>query len=458
MIFDRNPREVPPVETSFRRIQTPIPAPGTRELLERLESCEARSMQGQLPLIWDRAEDFSVYDAAENRWIDCTSAAFLTNVGHSNQRILAAIRNAVDQSLIHCYVYANEVRIRYQERLIEWAGWPFTKSYLVSTGSEATEAAFKIMRMEGQRRGKRRLGVLCLEGNFHGRTTGAQMMSGNPTAREWLGFMDPDIHHLPFPYPWVMEGQDPAAFFEEGIQLLVNQGLDPSRDLCGIMLETFQGWGAVFYPDDYVAAVKAFCKEVGVILAFDEMQAGFGRTGRDFGFQHYDVEPDLICCGKGMSGGLPLSGVLGRSELLDVAPTGSMSSTHSANPLACAVSLAVLDEMVERDLSVESARKGELLHRGLSELRETFPDRISMVLGRGLLAAVIMRDPVTGLPDARIASLVSVRCMEKGLLVVHTGRESIKISPPLTISDEAVLEAVEVLGEAIGEVSAEVDC
>ena len=129
MIFDREPRDVPLVATAYRRIQTPIPAPGTRELLERLEACEARSMQGMLPLVWDRAEGFSIYDTAGNQWIDFTSAAFLTNVGHANQRVVAAVRDAINHPLIHSYVYVNEIRIRYQERLIEWAGAPFTKSW-----------------------------------------------------------------------------------------------------------------------------------------------------------------------------------------------------------------------------------------------------------------------------------------------------------------------------------------
>ena len=455
MTFDREPTVVGTVDTEYRTIRTAIPAPGTRDLLERLERCEARSMQGQLPLVWDRAEDASVYDAAGNRWIDCTSAIFLANVGHSNPRVLAAIRDATERPLLSCYAYANEIRITYQERLVAWAGPPFEKSYLVSSGSEATEAAFKMMRMDGARRGKRRLGLLCLEGNFHGRTIGSQMMSGSAAGREWIGHMDPDIHHLPFPYPWDLEGREPASFFEEGLLRLTDQGIDPMNDLCGVMLETFQGWGAVFYPDEYVRAVEAFCREAGVVLAFDEMQAGFGRTGRDFGFQHYGVTPDLVCCGKGMSGGLPLSGVLGRADLVDVAPEGSMSSTHSANPLACAAALAVLDEMVDRDLSAESARKGEILHGGLAEVREANPERVSMVLGRGLVAAVLIRDPETGLPDGPFASRVAERSMHKGLLVVHTGRESIKIGPPLTIEDGAVVEAVEVLGEAIAEIAEE---
>ena len=453
--FEIEPVAVEEVETAYRSIRTPIPAPGTRELLERLERCEARSMQGQLPLVWDRADGFSVFDAAGNRWIDCTSAIFLANVGHSNPRVLTAIREAAERPLLSCYAYPNEVRASYQERLVSWAGPPFEKSYLVSSGSEATEAAFKLMRMDGLRRGKRRLGVLCLEGNFHGRTTGSQMMSGSPAGREWIGYQDPDIHHLPFPYPWELEGRDPAAFFEEGLRDLADSGVDLTKDLCGVMLETFQGWGAVFYPDEYVRAVEAFCREAAVVLAFDEMQAGFGRTGTDFGFQHYGVTPDLVCCGKGMSGGLPLSGVLGRADLLDIAPVGSMSSTHSANPLACAASLAVIDEMVDRNLSEESARKGVILHHGLAEVREEHPNRVSMVLGRGLLAAVLFRDPETGLPDGLFASRVVERSMRKGVLLVHTGRESIKIGPPLTIEDGAIQEAVQVLGQSIAEVAEE---
>ena len=156
-----------------------------------------------------------------------------------------------------------------------------------------------------------------------------------------------------------------------------------------------------------------------------------------------------------MSGGLPLSGVLGRADLLDVADVGSMSSTHSANPLACAASLAVLDEMVARDLTAESARKGVILHEALTRVRDSHPKRVSMVLGRGLVAAILMRDPSTGRPDGPFASRVAERCMHKGVLVVHTGRESIKIGPPLTIPDGALHELVEVLESAISEVEEE---
>ena len=452
--FSRDPVAVPLVRTAHRTIQTPIPAPGSKAILERLDQVESRSMHGQLPLVWHRAEDFNIYDAAGNQWIDFTSTIFVANVGHSNPRVNAAIKSVLDQSLYSCYAYGNAMRADYLERLVAFAGKPFEKAFLLSAGTEATEAALKLMRMYGQKQGKRRRGIICIAGNWHGRTLGAQMLSSNLVQREWIGYQDQDIHHIPFPYPWALEGRSPEVFLQEGLDQLRASGIDLARDIAGFMLETFQGWGAVFYPKEFVQAIESVCRANDILLTFDEMQAGFARTGRAFGFQHYGVTPDLICCGKGMGGGVSLSGVIGRGELMDLPDVGNMSSTHSANPLVCAAGLAVLDEIEQRNLVVETARKGELLFDALGELQQRFPDRISRLLGQGLIAAVLFRSPQTGEPDGPFTSKVAELCMQKGLLVVHTGRESIKIGPPLTISDAALLEGVAVLGEAIAEVAA----
>jgi 4-aminobutyrate aminotransferase-like enzyme len=453
--FSRQPQTVPMVSTAHRKIATAIPAPGTAELLARLEQCESRSMHGQLPIVWDRAEDFSVYDIAGNRWIDFTSTIFVANVGHSNAHVTEAMKNALDHPLYSCYAYANESRASYLERLVAFAGKPFEKAFLLSAGTEATEGALKLMRMHGQKVSKRRRGVICIEGNWHGRTLGAQMLSSNLAQREWIGYQDADIHHIPFPYPWALNGNSPEVFLKQGLQKLEAAGIDLAQDICGFMLETFQGWGAVFYPVEFVKAVEKVCREHSILLTFDEMQAGFGRTGKAFGFQHYEVTPDLICCGKGMGGGLPLSGVIGRAEIMDLPDVGNMSSTHSANPLVCAAGLAVIDEIESRNLLSETLRKGDLLFKALSNLQERFPDRISHVLGRGLICAVLFKEPGSNKPDCPFTSHIAELCMQKGLLVVHTGRESIKIGPPLIISDEALLEGVAVLGEAIAEVASQ---
>ncbi len=453
-VFSRVPVAVPQVKTSHREIKTSIPAPGTQEILDRLDAYESRSMHGQLPIVWHRAEDFNVYDKAGNCWIDFTSTIFVANVGHSNPRVVSAIKGALDQPLMSCYAYSNENRAEYHEKLVEFAGAPFEKAFLLSAGTEATEAALKLMRMHGQKIGKRRRGIICIEGNWHGRTLGAQMMSSNLAQRDWIGYQDADIHHIPFPYPWQVDESNAAEFLKKGLQGLTEKGIDLQQDICGFMLETFQGWGAVFYPAAFVKGIEALCRKNNILLAFDEMQAGFGRTGKAFGYQHYGVTPDLICCGKGIGGGVPLSAVLGRAEIMDLPDVGNMSSTHSANPLVCAAGLAVLAEIKDRNIIAETARKGELLFNALHSLQSLFPQRINHILGKGLIAAVLFKDPHTGEPDSAFTSKVAELCMQKGLLVVHTGRESIKLGPPLTITDAALLEAIEVLGEAITEVDA----
>jgi 4-aminobutyrate aminotransferase-like enzyme len=412
-------------------------------------------MHGQLPLVWDKADDFSVFDISGNKWIDFTSTIFVANVGHSNRRVTAAIKKTLDYPLYSCYAYANPVRAQYLEKLIAFAGTPFEKAFLLSAGTEATEAALKLMRMQGQKAGKRQLGIICIENNWHGRTLGAQMMSSNLGQRAWIGYQDQDIHHIPFPYPWQLDGRSGEEFLLKGLNDLAAKGIDLSQDVCGFMLETFQGWGAVFYPKDFVQAIEAICRKNSILLAFDEMQAGFGRTGYKFGFQYYGVTPDLICTGKGMGGGVPLSGVIGRAKVMDLPDIGNMSSTHSANPLVCAAGLAVLDELESRNLVAEANRKGKLFRQELELIQRRFPNHISWILGNGMIMAMLFQDPSTGKANGPFASRVAERCMQKGLLVVHTGRESIKLGPPLTISDDALLEGIAVLSESIGEVVAE---
>ena len=452
--FFLDPQTVPYIETKYRKISTAIPAPGTKEILERLNKVESRSMHGQLPIVWDRAEDFNVYDIAGNKWIDFTSTIFVANVGHSNPRIIKYIQQTLTNPLISCYAYANQKRADYIEKLIEFSEPHLNKAFLLSAGTEATEAVFKLMRMNGRKIGKKHPGVICIKNNWHGRTLGAQMMSSNPLQSEWIGYKDPNIHYLPFPYPWEIKNDDPLKFLDKSIKDLSNNGIDIENDICGFMLETFQGWGALFYPKDYVIEIQRLCEKYSLVLAFDEMQSGFARTGKKFGYQHYDVKPDLIACGKGMGGGVPLSGVIGRAEIMDLPDIGNMSSTHSANPLVCAAGLAVLEEIEIRDLVSEAKRKGDLLMQGLLDIKNEFPKLVSNIYGKGLISAIHFMNSGNCKPGSIFASKVSQRCMQKGLLVVHTGRESIKIGPPLTIPDHALLEGIEVIKKSISEILA----
>jgi len=452
-IFPREPIEVPFINTSNREIKTAIPAPGTKEILEELDRVESRSMHGQIPIIWDSANDCNIFDIGGNKFLDFTSAIFFANVGHSNQRVKEAMHSMLSKPLLGCYAYGNEIRAKYLKKLIEFCGPTFDKAFLLSAGTETTDAALKLMRMFGQSQEKQRLGIIAFENNWHGRTMGAQMMSGNEQQKKWVGFSDKDIHHLAFPYPWVLKGESGESFFQRHVESLINSGINPKNDICGMILETFQGWGAVFYPKDFVSSVKNFCVENNIILTFDEMQAGFARTGKAFGYEHYEVIPDLMCCGKGMGNGYPLSGVIGKGDIMDLPEIGNMSSTHSANPMGCAIGLSVLEEIESRNLIYESSRKGIILKDKLNDLKNQSDGCISNILGEGLISAVLFQDPATGMPDRSIASKVAQKCYEKGLLVVHTGRESIKLGPPLTITDEALVEGIDVLIESFFEVA-----
>lgn len=276
------------------------------------------------------------------------------------------------------------------------------------------------------------------------------MMSHNPAQKAWVGYHDPYIVHLPFPYPWRTEAmRDPRGFFQSSMtDLLEQEKLDPKTDLCGFMLETFQGWGALFYPPAFVQELMAFAREHGLLVAFDEMQSGFGRTGKLFGYMHYDVEPDLICCGKGASSSVPLSFVLGRQSVMDLPEIGSMSSTHSANPLACAAGLATLEALLDDGLLETSAIVGQRFQDGLRAIQARFPRHISYVLGHGMVAALHFTDPDTQAPGL-LCSRICEEALRRGLLLVHTGRESIKLAPPLVIEPAALDEGVAVLAEAI---------
>ena len=433
------------IKTQNRFIKTKIPAPGTYKIIKSLQKSESRSMQGQLPIIWSKAEGHSLVDIGGNKFIDFTSTIFVANVGHSNDRIKKYINRSLKLNFIHSYAYINKIRAEYIDKLVKFCGKGFQKAFLMSAGTEATEAAFKLMRMYGQKRKKRKLGIVCFDGNWHGRTMASQMMSGNIQQKKWIGFHDKDIHHIPFPYPWLIKDSNEEEFLKLSIRNLKKK-LDLKKDVCGFMLETFQGWGALFYPKKYVKLLSKICKQNDILLTFDEMQSGFGRTGKNFGFQHYDIIPDLICCGKGMGGGVALSGVIGKKNILDLPEVGNMSSTNSGNPIACSAGLAVLEEIQDKKLTDKARVNGQLMHKKLLNIKKKHPNLFN-VYGKGLIAAIIFHKSQKNI-NKKLKLLVE-KCMKDGLLLVYTGRESVKIGPPLTITKSAIIEGTQIIEKNI---------
>lgn len=444
------PVDVPKVETRHRRIVTPQPAPQAIPILKELSRYEPISMTwDQYPVLWDRAEGHSVYDAWGNRWIDFTSGIFVANIGHAHPKILAALREKIDGKMIHSYYFPSAVRARLTRMLVETAPEGIEKAFLLSTGSETTECALKLTRIRGRKRSLTKLKMIGWTNAFHGKTMGAQTMAGRADAKAWIGQLDPNIHHLPFPYPWDEDSKlSGRRRFEKDMQALLASGAR-AEDVAGFIMEPYQGWAALFYPRDYVQAVREWADRHDALLAFDEVQSGFGRTGKMFALEHYGVRPDIICCGKGIASGVPLSAVLSRADILDVDP--SLNSTHSGNPLCCAAGVATLSVFNEEKLSERAAMLAPKVRERLLAIQRKFPDKVTHVFGDGLIWALLLGGAKSGEFNLELADRVARSSLHKGVLMIRTGVGSLKLGPPLTIAEDALMEGIGVIEEALAE-------
>jgi 4-aminobutyrate aminotransferase-like enzyme len=240
--------------------------------------------------------------------------------------------------------------------------------------------------------------------------------------------------------------------FDFFLDRLRDSGVQPN-DVAGVLMETYQGGTAAFAPLPYMEALAGWCRDHGALMILDEVQAGFGRTGTMWGFEHYGIVPDLATFGKGISSSLPISAVAGRADVMDQFPPGSMTSTHTGNPVCCAAALASIDVLLDEDLAANSALMGRLLHERLHSIREGHPE-IGAVFGRGLVAAVIAIKPETQLPDGDLAREIVRRSIEKGILMfnpVGYCGSTVKIAPPLSITEAALLDSLEGFEEAVDE-------
>lgn len=452
--FELISRRVPRVETRFRRIVTDIPHPDSLATLERLRKFEPQSMRGQPPIVWDRAEDIFVFDKHGNRWLDWSSGVLVTNAGHSAPEICEAIISQVNSGLLHNYCFPSEERAELVECLAELAPEGLNKVFLLTTGSEATECALKLARAHGLALGgRRKIGIVGFERGFHGRTLGAQQAGGMAPQKTWIVNLDPAILNVPFPDGYWQRDTG----FDTFLRALDRAGLAPD-DIAGVMMETYQGVGPDFAPVAYVRELAAWCKRHRVVLIFDEVQAGFGRTGRLWAFEHYSVVPDLICCGKGISSSLPLSAVIGRDEIMDQFGPGSMTSTHTGNPVCCAAALASIRKITSQKLVANAERLGPVLLEGLRQIQSRHPQVIGHVSACGLVGGVQTVKPGLREPNQDLAHRIIERCFQKGLLLfapVGAWGQTIKISPPLTIPQDALEEGLSALGEAADEAVAE---
>lgn len=448
--FQFEPVTLPaPVATANREIRTPIPHPDDREIVEILRRCEPRSMSGQPLVVWDHAEGVHVFDRHGNKWLDFSSGVLVTNAGHGRPEAAAALAEVVQRPLHHTYCFPNRERADLVAYLVDRCAPDYLdKVFLLTTGSEAIECAIKIARAHAHPKGGPEKDVIVtFHGDFHGRTLGAQMAGGIPALKDWIVHHDPCMVNAPIPDGF--RGRDTS--FDGFLKALADRGVEPSR-IAGVCLETYQGGTALLLPLDYMRRLREFCDQNEALLVFDEVQAGFGRCGKMWGFEHYEVRADIIVCGKGISSGLPLSAVIGHSDWMDHFPPGSMTSTHTGNPVCCAAALANIKAIVEGGLIDNAARLERVLAARMAHFEKKYPARVGRAAAIGLVGAVQMVPEAGSLdPDHDTAFAIVKHAVERGLMLfgpVGTGGGTVKLCPPLCIDESQLTEGLDVLEEA----------
>ncbi len=447
---DLHPQPTTAIHSRWRRIITPFPVPESIPIIERLRAVEPKSNAGLPPVLWDQAEGFTVRDHYGNQWIDMTSAIMLTNIGHAHPKLIKAIHQAADHKLITSYAFPSEARLKLLEKLVQISPIHDSKAILFSTGTEATETAMMLMRRHGQQIHPEKRVILSFENGYHGRTLAATLASGSRQTTDWITRESVHHHQIPFPFaPTCPANHLPPddcnpKCFHRALWNLENQAIQPEH-IAGIIVEPMPGWATWPIANAYAREMQTWARKHDILICFDEVQSGCGRTGKLFACEHLDIIPDLMTLGKGLSSSLPVSAVIGNAQLLDGPAPGEMSSTHGGNPFCAQVALANLQILEDECLVEASEKTGKLLLDELNKLKQSHPSRLLSIHGRGLFISAHLKRPDNGEPDIEFADAIVAEAVRRGVLMFVTGRGFIKFSPPLCIEPEAAIEAAEVI-------------
>jgi 4-aminobutyrate aminotransferase/(S)-3-amino-2-methylpropionate transaminase len=418
--------------------------PDNRTLAARRERAVPRGVASSTAIYADRAENAQLWDVEGRRFIDFAGGIAVLNTGHLHPKVIAAVQAQLARfSHTAFQVAAYEPYIELCERLN--AAAPFSadaKTILLTTGAEATENAVKIARAATGRSG-----VIAFSGGFHGRTLLASAMTGKvaPYKRRF-GPMPGEIFHLPFP-TGIGDATVPRSL--DALVGLFAADVEAER-IAAIIIEPVQGEGGFHVaPTELLQALRRICDEHGILLISDEVQSGFARTGRMFGIEHSQVEPDLVCVAKSLAGGFPLAGVIGRAEIMDALDPGGLGGTYGGSPVSCAAALAVLDVIEEEGLNAGA----EIIGAALRKRIEGYRDAGLPVANLRGLGAMIGFDVLgtDGVPDGTAAKAVCAAALEEGLIILSCGAkgETIRILVPLTASDAIIGEGLDIIERAL---------
>jgi len=429
-------------------VNGPLPGPRSRELFARWARVEAQCMGYQAQVAWDHASGVVVTDADGNTFIDWTSGVLVTNVGHCHPDLVKAVQAAAVK-LLNNYECLHESRVEAAEKLISVLPPFLDKCFFLSTGSETIEAALRIMKRKS---GKYE--IISFYGGFHGRTYAALSAGGLPGPKKGYGPTIPGSIRVPFPYCYRCPFRaDPATcdmlcldYLEDAVRA------NSTGSLAGLIVEPYQGAaGFIFPPQGWLTRLEQWLRARGLLFTLDEVQSGFGRTGRFWAMEWEGLSPDLVCIAKGIGSGVPASAIAARGEVIGTLGPGEMSSTMGGNPLASAAVSAVVDIMRRERLEENALRMGTLMKSRLLEMQEKSA-YVGDVRGMGLVMGVeLVRDKKTKEPAPDLTRKLIDWAAELGLLIGSVGvfGNVIRVAPPLVISEAEAQESLDIFEKAL---------
>lgn len=386
--------------------------------------------------------------------LDFASGVAVCNLGHNHPKVVEAAEKQMKELIHggHNVVYY-ESYVRLAERVVELTGGD-TMVYFSNSGAEANEGAIKLAKYV-----TKRPGIIAFRGSFHGRTLATTSLTSSSSAyrKNYEGLL-PSVYFAEYPYLYrthyeMKDGKCPKEYFEQ-FENIFHTLIDPSM-VAAIMMEPVQGEGGYIVPDkEFVQYVREICDKYGILLIFDEVQSGMGRTGKLFAYEHFGVKPDILTSAKGIANGFPLSAVIGKKEIMEQWPAGAHGGTFGGNPVACAAANAVLDELTDGGMLDNAAKMGDYFKEKLFALQKKYPSVIGDVRGLGLMLAMEMVHP-DKTPDADITTAIRTKALEKGLLLLGCGTNHniVRFIAPTIVTEKEIDIAINIIDECLKELT-----
>ncbi|MBV9343779.1 MAG: acetyl ornithine aminotransferase family protein [Gammaproteobacteria bacterium] len=437
-------------------IRTPLPGPKAQAILQRDRPVSTPSYPRDYPFVMARGRGVEVWDVDGNRFLDFAAGIAVCSTGHAHPQVVAAIKGAADEFLHISSDYWHERMTRLAERMNELAPMREpVQSLICQSGTEAVEGALKLARYVTGR--PRFIGFL---GGFHGRSMGSLSFTASKYTQQ-AGFFPtmPGVTHVPYPnlYRPVLAGSDLGQATLDYIEHTLFPSNVPAAEVAAILIEPIQGEGGYLVPPEgFLAGLRALCDRHGILLIFDEVQSGIGRTGKMFASEHWGVAPDIMALAKGLGSGLPIGMVVAKRRLMEQWKRGAHGNTYGGNPLCCAAALATLD-LVQQEYAGNAARVGAYFMERLRELQREF-ECIGEVRGRGLMiGAELVVDRASRKPATVLCQRVLTRAFHNGLLLLSCGVSTLRFIPPLMVTREQVDEALQLLQRSLREAQPEAE-